>query len=94
MGFLLPVWQRLQQLYPTVRIRYCLVVRHFCKWNATIRPIAKLMTTQHQRDPDKTYMQQLQEFSKTPVGAAGWSGSLPPVPNAYTNASYLQASQH
>lgn len=35
---------------------------------------------QHQRDPNKSYLEQLQDFSKTPVGAAGWSGNyiLPP----------------
>lgn len=30
--------------------------------------------TQHKPDPNKSYMEQLQAFSKTPVGAAGFSG--------------------
>lgn len=29
---------------------------------------------QHQRDPNKSYLEQLQDFSKTPVGAAGIKG--------------------
>lgn len=38
---------------------------------------------QHQRDPGKTYLQQLHDFSRTPVGAAGWSGNFSPEQNPH-----------
>jgi len=55
------------------------------------------MKMQHQRDPNKSYMEQLQGLSKTPVGAAGWSGNIcptihPPTDKALTGLAALTGS--
>ncbi|KAK3709722.1 hypothetical protein LTR37_010749 [Vermiconidia calcicola] len=42
----------------------------------------------HQVDHNKSYIQQLTEFSKTPVGAAGWSGLAALTGSGYSGSLY------
>ncbi|WPH00134.1 Hypothetical protein R9X50_00295700 [Acrodontium crateriforme] len=42
----------------------------------------------HQRDPNKSYLEQLTDFSKTPVGATGYSGLAALTGSGYSGAAY------